>query len=430
MNPEGRVLILGGAAHQNRGDLAMQAGLVQWVQREAPGAEILFFSSAPEPTEKAMRVPCRLAADSELATPWTRETPTCTIQRRKAIRRGRRFVRHAKMFRRFGWCPASPTAKAYFEALSGARCALVPGSGSMNSLWWHDWLYPKAFTVLAARAMGVPVAMTSQGVGPDFTHHLDCKVAEQMFSACEIVGVRDDGTSLEMLEDIGVDDAIVRHTGDDALIFESDQPTPALPGEQDANADTITIGFNLRDSSTYQKGYAKAQPERFARILDAIAASLPVRFVFLPISYDAQDDDRAAAKAVVDAMEHADFATVVTEERDAAEIRSLCGQLDAAIGISYHFLLFCLSADVPSLLLHSNPYYAHKAKGLSGIYDLPSNVVDLESVTDGEFEAAIRTLIAERGVQREHLAAANARLNATADTSRREIATRLLHGAK
>ena len=82
------------------------------------------------------------------------------------------------------------TVRDFARHLAWADAAIVPGSGSMNSLWWHDWLYPKAYTVLAARAMGVPVAMTSQGVGPEFSHPLDAAVAAEMFSACEIVGVR------------------------------------------------------------------------------------------------------------------------------------------------------------------------------------------------------------------------------------------------
>jgi polysaccharide pyruvyl transferase WcaK-like protein len=427
VNPSGSVLILGGAAHQNRGDLAMQSGLVQWVRRQAPAAEVLFFSSDPEPTERAFGVPCQLAADSELATPWTRETPGSTDQRRKAIRRGRRFVRRAKWFRRIGWCPGSPTAKGYLNALANARCALVPGSGSMNSLWWHDWLYPKAFTVLAARAMGVPVAMTSQGVGPEFSHPLDASVAAEMFSACEIVGVRDDSTSAELLEGIGVPRDIVRHTGDDALLFESGANSASLKGDRED--DVPIIGLNLRDSSTYQKGYAKHDPERYAQVLDAVASKRRVRFAFVPISYDQQDDDRVAAQNVIAAMDHADRAEVVTEELDAAQLRELCGSFDAAIGISYHFLLFSLAANVPSLLLHSNPYYAHKSKGLSRLYGTEEQAIDLGATSDADLEAAIHAMLDHAGERRDTLAATNKALESRAAETRREISQRLLGDA-
>jgi len=238
--------------------------------------------------------------------------------------------------------------------------------------------------------------------------------------------VRDDQTSAELLEKIGVDRSKVRHTGDDALLFESDASPPGLPPTDD---DTVTIGLNLRDSSTYQKGFAKAQPERFAKILDAVADSHPVSFVFVPISYDAQDDDRVAANAVVESMQNSHATTVITEEHDAAVIRDLCGQIDVGIGISYHFLLFCLSADNPALLLHSNPYYAHKSLGLSRIYSAGEWVVDLANKEDAEIERAIGQLIADSAAGRAKLSAANKVLRDRAEAARREISESLLRDA-
>ncbi len=157
-----KILVFGGAAHANRGDRAMQAGIVQWLRKRVPDGQLMFLSSSPQQVAEEMGAPCILSPDAELSTQWTRETPKSTRQRKAAIRKGRRFVWRARLFKWFGRCPGDDS---FFRQLAETRCVLVPGSGAMNSLWWHDWMYPKAFTVQAAQAMGVPVVMTSQGVG-------------------------------------------------------------------------------------------------------------------------------------------------------------------------------------------------------------------------------------------------------------------------
>lgn len=296
----------------------------------------------------------------------------------------------------------------------------------MNSLWWHDWLYPKVFTVLAAKAMGVPVAMSSQGVGPEFAHPLDAAMAREMFSACELVGVRDGEGSARILREIGVPESIVCHTGDDALLYEPEGRASDLPNFATGDADRILVGVNLRDASTYQKGYAKSDPQRFARVFDAIAGRHRVHFVFLPISYDEQDDDRLSAQRVVDAMVEGDAATVVSAEFNAAEIRRLCGEMDVAIGISYHFTLFSLAADVPTLLLYQNPYYRQKAAGLAGLYEIPEMAINLDDNDDADLEKHIETMLSQAGRRRRELVARNKELGERVGGARSEIARRLL----
>ncbi|MCP4846408.1 MAG: hypothetical protein GY899_00480, partial [Verrucomicrobiaceae bacterium] len=43
-----RILVLGGTTHNNLGDLAMQAGIVDWIHSSFPGLAVDFLSSNPE----------------------------------------------------------------------------------------------------------------------------------------------------------------------------------------------------------------------------------------------------------------------------------------------------------------------------------------------------------------------------------------------
>ena len=410
-----KILVFGGAAHANRGDTAMQAGLVNWLRKRVPDGELVFLSNAPEQVADEMGAPCIQSPDAELSTTWTRETPKSTDQRKAAIKKGRRFVWRARLFKWFGKCPGDDT---FFRELAQTKCVLVPGSGAMNSLWWHDWMYPKAFTVLAAKTLGVPVVMTSQGVGPEFSHELDAQVACEMFSACSFVGVRDRDQSGDLLKSIGVPAEIIHHSGDDALLFESDNTDfPQLPEGK------TLVGVNLRDSSTYQKGFAKSKPEDYAAWLDAIAAKHEVHFVFIPVSYNEQDSDPAIAKKVVAEMQSPENATVVDQELDAAGIRRLCASMDYGIGISYHFLLFSLSAGVPSLLLFQNAYYKQKLEGLGRLYSVEDRVVDLEAGR-GDFDR----LVEDREALKKHLEERQEELEKECHAAREQIAERFLLG--
>ena len=56
----------------------MQVGLVQWLRRRVPEAELVFFSSVPVRVAEQMGVPCLLSPDADLVIARTRETPKST----------------------------------------------------------------------------------------------------------------------------------------------------------------------------------------------------------------------------------------------------------------------------------------------------------------------------------------------------------------
>ena len=56
----------------------MQVGLVQWLRRRVPEAELVFFSSVPLRVAEQMGVPCLLSPDADLVIARTRETPKST----------------------------------------------------------------------------------------------------------------------------------------------------------------------------------------------------------------------------------------------------------------------------------------------------------------------------------------------------------------
>jgi polysaccharide pyruvyl transferase WcaK-like protein len=418
-----RILVLGGTTHDNLGDLAMQAGIVDWIHSNLPGLAVDFLSSNPDKSSLHINAERHLQSpDQLLATTWTRETPVSTAQRRSAIKLGYRFTRNKN------WPEETrQRVNEFFAALDAASAVMIPGSGSMNSLWWHDWLYPKAFTVLAACRSGKPTFMSSQGIGPPFTNRLDERVAGRMFGACSLIGVRDGNASAEILHSLGIDRDQIVTTGDDALLFKSPDPLAAVTAELPSiPPGRKVVGINLRESSTYGAKYPKLDLQYMAAFLDDIGTRHDLHFLFIPISRDAQDSDHKTAEAIIEKMNGKHRARLITEKWDAEQTRHLVGSTDFALGISYHFLLFALSSSTPTLGVYQNPYYRQKLSGLFNLYGCPAHAIELNPEDPSLMPQSFDRLISRKDNMVQLLEEENNRLNAIFTCSRKQLVEALM----
>ncbi|MFM7182680.1 MAG: polysaccharide pyruvyl transferase family protein [Verrucomicrobiales bacterium] len=410
MTRKNTILIFGGTTHQNRGDLAMHAGFLQWLRNARPDLEPLFLANNPEHTAEVLGVTSIRSPDAALAQPWNKETRMSTRQRIRSYARGFRFVLRPEGLR---------------EHFQRAVAAFIPGSGSMNSLWWHDWLHVKAWEALAARRAGIPVFATSQGVGPEFTHPLDARAARMMFNACEVVGVRDGEASAGILRSCGVNAGKIAHTGDDALLLRPDQEggNRLLGG---FGAGHPLVALNLRDASSYGKKYPKPDFEFWSNLLRDLAAlpSSP-HFLFLPVSYDPMDDDRRPARSLIDSLVATGIPSsrffAVEESVDARVLLALAARAAVGVGISYHFLLFCLHAGVPAFGLWQNPYYKAKIEGLMALYQCPQHAHALAEISPAMLSLRVREALADRAAHVYHLEAVSRHLQSVAEQTRARI---------
>ena len=418
-----RILVLGGTTHNNLGDLAMQAGIVDWIHSSFPGLAVDFLSSNPEKSIIHIKADRHLPSpDQLLATQWTRETPTSTAQRRNAIKLGCQFVRNTIITEENREC-----ITGFFSALDSASAIIIPGSGSMNSLWWHDWLYPKAFTILAAFLSGKPTFMSSQGIGPPFTNRLDESVARRMFGACKLIGVRDGHESAKILKALGIDNEHIITTGDDALLFKSPDPLAAVNTEfQSIPQERKVVGINLRDSSSYGSKYPKLDTRYMASFLDDIGKKNDLHFMFVPISLDSQDSDHKTAEAIIGQMVEKNRAQLVDKNWDAEQTRRLIGHTDLALGISYHFLLFALSSATPTLGIYQNAYYKQKLSGLFKLYGCPDQAIELNLESPILLSQSFDRLLLQADSLLKELQQENKHLNTIFTSSRQRLTESLI----
>lgn len=419
------ILIFGGITHKNRGDLAMMNGLFAHLRHISPTIEPILYSWNLEVSRRTFDVECRRSPDLSISKQFVKRSG-----RILALVDIARFVLNFALFHFVGYRVAriftSPNLLKFFAQLSRASAVVIHGSGSFNSYWWYDWVYPKTACAIVARIAGKPVLLTSQGVGP-FENILDKLVASTFFRMSAFLGVRDADKSAGVMRKLGARSARIWQTGDDALLCPelSDNEIIALLDAEGLNCKEMLIGVNIRDASAYSSNSCEKGVDNLAASLAAIASRHKARLVFIPISYDKLDDDRKSAEIIASMIGNDTPVTIVQNERSAAELRALISRMYICVGISYHFLLFALSANVPAVGLFRNNYYRQKQTGLLDLFDQHENCIDVTGASVDDLTEKLDHLIDERSNLSLKLERANSQLAEKTMTARTEF-TRII----
>lgn len=116
-----------------------------------------------------------------------------------------------------GALPPEDKVHRIIEQIRGVDALVIGGGGSLNSR--YGWLlYERAATALVAAALGRPVVLTGQSVGPDLTV-TDAEVLGRLLDACVLAGVRD-ADSLALARAIRPEHPALVQTVDDAVLLE------------------------------------------------------------------------------------------------------------------------------------------------------------------------------------------------------------------
>lgn len=119
------------------------------------------------------------------------------------------------------------------EQIRGVDALVIGGGGSLNSR--YGWLlYERAATALVASALGKPVVLTGQSVGPDLSV-TDAEVLGRLLDACVLAGVRD-ADSLALARSVRPRHPALVQTLDDAVLLEG------LDGVELVERISVTIG--------------------------------------------------------------------------------------------------------------------------------------------------------------------------------------------
>jgi polysaccharide pyruvyl transferase CsaB len=233
--------------------------------------------------------------------------------------------------------------------------------------------------VILAHEVGVPVMTYAISAGPLTTPKARDLVRDALNQAA-VITVRD-RRGRQMLEEVGVDKE-VRLTADPALLLEPEPlPDEALMREG-LDHDHRLVGFSVREPGP-------AAPDMdvdhyhalIANAADFMVERLDASVVFIPMERKKLDVQHS--HAVVSRMQCATRATVLKGEYTSGQVLSLMSNLDFAIGMRLHFLIFAALQSVPFVALP----YASKVTGF--LEDLKMETPPLKAVNAGQLIASV-----------------------------------------
>lgn len=362
------------------------------------GLEVLLLSRNPEQTELLFGYP----AAATLPFPWP------PAGREAYLRQIRSHLDGAAEL------PAGDPARALISVLSECDGVLVAGGGNLNSR--YGWLlYERAAVVAVARALGKPVVISGQTLGPQLTAP-DTIVLAGMLESAALSSMREP-SSLQLARSLGI--AAVAGLDDASFL------APAGPaGAGSAGAGPAAAGKDAGPAAAGKDALADGLPEngyvavtvspssevpddfsaRLGEQLDALHGQTGLTAVFIPHMGVGADRgwDVDSHAAIAAAMTTPCLQLPVLPARQAAELTS---NASLVLTSRYHPAVFALSAGVPVLGLATDTYSGVRLGGAMGNWGLADYVLPLPTLREGLLGPALAEAWQRRTDISGHLAA-------------------------
>lgn len=278
--------------------------------------------------------------------------------------------------------PGDP-ALAVIEAVRASDGVLVCGGGNMASTWPLH-IFERATLGAVAQALGRPLVVSGQTIGPELTAS-DGSLVASLLSSTAVTGLREP-SSYALCRALGVPERLLRATVDDAS-FVGDRASDGDPALDPALADpycAVTFSTHLNGAS--RDLFADAA----ARLLDQVALSTGLAIVFVAhfgsLLADEVRGDSVLHQAVAERMRVPSSAVVPPDSVSAA---GLARQASLVLTSRYHPAVFAVSGGVPTVGIAVDEYTTVKLTGALGNLGQDA-VLQLDEVLDGTGSAASR----------------------------------------
>ncbi len=232
-----------------------------------------------------------------------------------------------------------------WRALQGADLLISGGGGLLQDVTGPKSILYYLGIVQMARMLGKPVFFYGQGIGPVRTA-LGKGLIRLVVNSVNMITVRDVESKRE-LERLGVTAPPVYVTADPALGLSEDMVRPERGGEilRGLGLGAAPLaGISVRPWKNF---------EEYKRVLAVVADRLVDRgwqVLFVPMHYPA---DVEVCRQVAGHMQNP--ACVFADRVDFRELLSVVANLDLAIGMRLHFLIFSAMAGVPLVGVSYDP---------------------------------------------------------------------------
>lgn len=354
--PRRRVgLIAGYSPFRHVGDDVIVRAHLEDLADQLPGLEPLLFGDDPVAlterfgTQAAKTVATVLYADHKQTQ--GRRTRLSTIGR------GMRLVLKARTPAGRASLPADH--RAFLEELASCEALVAASAGGLTGRYWREVLWPHMFTILTARAMGVPSLVSGVTIGP-FQRRLDALVAAAGLHAARLVVTRDRTESLRELRALGLVGRRVVAAPDPAVAL---PPAPAAEVERELAGLGLAPGTDFVAVSLQPASSVGAAVDAVAAVLE-LEETMNLPVLFVPMVDGAGTADDGACLPALRKRLVADRVRVPDPLPADDVLLGMVQRARIAIGTRYHLVVFAAAGGVPAIGLKADDYSARRFEGL------------------------------------------------------------------
>jgi colanic acid/amylovoran biosynthesis protein len=377
------VLLIGTYSSKNKGDAAMEISTARVLKEAIDELRVVINSPFPELDEAAY-------SEYEVSRSSRRRLIYCTVLLMRAL-----AWQHLRKL-----TGVDAHLLLSHEELRGFQNAdaIVDLSGDMLTEDYGPHVaYSHYLPILIALALGKPVALCAQSIGPfKWTRPL----ARYIMNRASLVTARDPIT-YGYLQSMGLQQENLHLTADMAFLLD---PAPPPQVEEILRRERIELderpclGVSLSGlvQSKYQALNVAAKQQSFAllfaQLLDSISHELDCQVLFIShvTGPSLSKDDRVVSRAVQKAMTRQSW--VLSGDYRPEELKGIVARLQLFFGARMHANIAALSSAVPTVAIA----YSHKTQGIMDLLGQSGRVVNIATLTREECSSQLRSAWQER----------------------------------
>jgi len=241
--------------------------------------------------------------------------------------------------------PEAASLEVFMSQVLESDALIVTGGGFINDSFPRHAMLVLSLCQLFLN-MGKPVGVFGQGIGPLNDPHLK-KMLADVAQRATVFGLREGLYGPALLKSLGVSNARVVTTGDDAI---------ELAICEDASVRRTSIGINIRVAP--YSGISEDVATLILQSLEKVAKEVDSPLIAVPISWNAGDSDVLSLSSI-------DSTSSLDKPWSTEQLVDCITDCRVVITASYHAAVFALSQGCPVIAMSGNGYYDAKMRGLA-----------------------------------------------------------------